>query len=83
MNASTRLQAEISALQKTAMVAAKNPFLPAPARDAIAQAVYCIEVLASEVLALREQNYANRETVNGQLGEMRQALARHNAGGVL
>jgi hypothetical protein len=83
MSGATRLQREIAGLQKTVAEACKNPFLPAAARDAIAQAGYVIVTLANELEQLRAQISTNGETVNGQLLEMRQALARHNIDVVL
>jgi hypothetical protein len=49
----TKLQAEIAGLHKTVTEAARNPFLPASARDAIVQAGYVIATLAKEVEQLR------------------------------
>jgi hypothetical protein len=51
----TKLQAEIAGLHKTVTEAARNPFLPASARDAIVQAGYVIAMLASEIEQLRAQ----------------------------
>jgi hypothetical protein len=63
MPSPNRLQTEITGLQHTALQAAKNHFLPAPARDAITQACFVIVTLAGEVEQLRASVLANTEAL--------------------
>jgi hypothetical protein len=53
MPSSSRLEAEVQALQVSVGTAAKNPFLPAPARDAMVQATNVISLLCIELTVLR------------------------------
>lgn len=76
----SRLEAEAAELERTVATAAKNPFLPAPARDAIVQAGYVIQSLVLEVKDLRARLATNGDTINGQLLEMRQQLSKANGG---
>jgi len=70
----SRLEAEVSALQQTARTALKNPFIPAAARDGIAQAIFVIRTLAEEVVQLKHQVSSNGDTINGELREMRKLI---------
>lgn len=65
----SRLELEVQALGKTVAVAAKNPFLPAPARDAIVQAGFVVATLAGELIELRQQLAHVRQAVYGGAGQ--------------
>lgn len=49
------LKAELDALQATACAAAKHPFLPAPARDAIVQACYLMQTMGTKLHELEAE----------------------------
>jgi hypothetical protein len=70
----SRLESEVNALDVSTRAALKNPFLPAPVRDAIAQANYVIRTLALEVLQLKGQVASNGDTINGELRAMRELI---------
>jgi hypothetical protein len=65
----SRLELEVQALGKTVAGAAKHPFLPAPARDAIVQAGFVVATMATEILELRKQLADVRQAVYGGAGQ--------------
>lgn len=65
----SRLELEVQALAKTVAGAAKNPFLPAPARDAIVQAGFVVATMATELVDLRRQLADVRQAVYGGAGQ--------------
>ena len=70
----SRLEIEVNCLELTAKTALKNPFIPAAAREGIAQAIYCIRTLAAEVKSLKATCASNGDTLNNELRDMRRQI---------
>jgi hypothetical protein len=60
----TGMKAELQQLQETAAAAARHPFLPAPARDAIVQAAYVMQCMGAKVLELEAELMNVRRSIS-------------------
>lgn len=67
----SRLEHEVNALELSARTALKNPFIPAAARDGLAQGLFVLRTLCAEVTQLKQQLALNTATTNGEFRAMR------------